>query len=113
MTRLAKPVRDLIGDSQATLSFKDRNEKKIRQLNLIMRKRGWYNASHMFLEMVIVAERDSEYARQFQSWLDKEGTTLLLWDLTSRFLNQYKSENEHFDAKAGIDAASAILSPVM
>lgn len=110
MTSLAKPISSLMGDSQATSSFLEKNEDRIGQLNLIMRDRGWFSASHMFLEMVIVAERDSAFAQQFQKWLDKKGSTLLLWSLTEKVQSGFATENAFLDARAGIDSANNILT---
>lgn len=101
------------GDSTAKVSFLRSNESTVGQLNLIMRDRGWFKASHMFLEMVIVAERDSSFAEQFQRWLNREESTLLLWKLTEQFRSGFHCENSYLDARAGIDAAINIYSRQM
>lgn len=89
--------------------FSEKNRTRLSELQNILRNRGWTEGSNLLVDMVVVAERDSAYAERFKKWLDRKGSTILLWELTRRFEGQYTQAIDYDNAKAAIDAASAIL----
>lgn len=90
-------------------SFSKRNQARLAELQNVLRNRSWALGLNLLIDMVVVAERDSAFAEQFQQWLDRKESTLLLWKLVSRFESQFSNPLDYDNAKASIDAASAIL----
>lgn len=113
MTSLTESVFRQLGVTKAPETFLEKNESTIGHLTRIMRSRNWFSAARMFLEMIVIAERNREFAEQFQRWLDREESTLLLWSLTEQFRLGFHCENSYLDARAGIDAAINIYSRQM